>query len=181
LVLWLQGQLGSPLTSGSFSNRTVLNLLGLVKRSVYEPARSTDTLLQEFIVRGPNAADVAIVYESIALYRWHQAQGKPYQIFYPDPTIETTATAAILREKVKGQTAQAARTFLRFLRQPEQQAVFVAFGFRPSIDGLDLRTVPESPWAENIPGAIVNLSVQSVPPPLPEVIQPLIQAWQQIQ
>jgi ABC-type molybdate transport system substrate-binding protein len=181
LVLWLQAQLGAPLTSGSFSNTTVLELLGLIKRSVYEPSRSTDTLLQEFIVRGPNAADVAMVYESIALYRWHQAQGKPYQIFYPDPTIETTATAAILRQKVNSKTAQAARTFVKFLRQPEQQAVFVAFGFRPSIEGMDLMTVPESPWAENIPGAIVNLSVQSAPPPLAEVIQPLIQAWQQIQ
>jgi len=181
LVLWLQARLGSPLTAASFSTPSVLDVLGVVKRSVYEPARSTDTLLQEFIVQGPNAADVAMVYESIALYRWNQAQGKPYQIFYPDPTIETTATAAILRQAVKGQTAQAARTFLDFLRQPEQQTVFVEFGFRPTLEGIDLKTVPGSPWAQNIPGAMPNLTVQSAPPPLPEVIQPLIQTWQQVQ
>lgn len=180
LALWLQARLGAPVTSASFSNPSVLDWLGLVKRSIDEPARSTDTLLQEFIVRGPNAADVAMVYESIALHRWNQAQGKPYQIFYPDPTIETTATAAILRKNVNRRTAQGARTFLNFLRQPEQQSVFVAFGFRPTIEGIDLRTVPGSPWAQNIPGAIANLSVQSAPPPLAEVIQPLVQAWQQV-
>ncbi len=181
LTLWLQSKLGGPLSAASFTDSTALDLLGLVKRSVYEPSRSTDTLLQEFIARGPNAADMAIVYESIALYRWQQTQGKPYQIFYPDPTIETTATAAILRQDVNAKTAQAARTFVDFLRQPEQQAVFVAFGFRPSLEGIDLSTVPESPWAKNIPGAIVDLSVQSTPPPAADVTQPLVQAWQQAQ
>ncbi|MFZ9738640.1 MAG: substrate-binding domain-containing protein [Prochlorotrichaceae cyanobacterium] len=181
LTLWLEARLSGPLTSASFSNPVALDLLRLVKRSVYEPARSTDNLLQEFITRGPNDADVAIVYESIALYRWSQTQGRPYQIFYPDPTIETTATAAILRQGVNRKMAQGARTFVNFLRQPEQQTVFVTFGFRPVLDSVDVMSVAESPWNQNIPGAIANVSIQSAPPPLPEVILPLVQAWEQAQ
>jgi hypothetical protein len=79
-------------------NPQVQALFGLVKRSVYQPPRSTDILLQEFITRGPNDADIGMVYESIALHRWDQSnriQGRPYEILYLNPTIETVSTAAI--------------------------------------------------------------------------------------
>ena len=101
MSLWAQSKTGGNLNSTTFNNSAVESLFGLVKRSVYQPPRSTDILLEEFIAKGPNDADVATVYESIALHRWEQArktQGKPYQIYYLNPTIETVSTAAIVRK-----------------------------------------------------------------------------------
>ncbi|MCY7386340.1 MAG: hypothetical protein LH628_28010 [Microcoleus sp. CAN_BIN18] len=51
---------------------------------------------------------------------WKQSnstQGKPYQISYLNPTIETVSTAAIVRRGVDGGKAQAARKFLDFVAQ----------------------------------------------------------------
>ncbi|MEL6326610.1 MAG: substrate-binding domain-containing protein, partial [Cyanobacteria bacterium J06626_23] len=74
LSLWTQAEAGGgSLDQGDFGSNDVQALFSLVKRSVYQPPRSTDTLLQEFIARGPNDADIATVYESIALHRWDQA------------------------------------------------------------------------------------------------------------
>jgi len=74
LSLWALSKLGGGTPNSADLNNPAIELLfGTVKRSVYQPPRSTDILLQEFIARGPNDADVATVYESIALYRWQQS------------------------------------------------------------------------------------------------------------
>ncbi|MEM8807117.1 MAG: substrate-binding domain-containing protein, partial [Cyanobacteria bacterium P01_G01_bin.38] len=169
LGLWAQAEVGSAaLKASDFGNGDVQALFSLVKRSVYQPPRSTDILLQEFISRGPNDADIAMVYESIALHRWSQSnvtQGKPYEIFYLNPTVETASTAAIVRREVSGGEAKAARTFVNFLTQPEQQAVFVQHGFRPVNPAVDLQSVPNSPWAKAIPGVEVDPSTQVIAAP----------------
>lgn len=151
LSLWTQSKLGGKLNSTNLSNPSVQSLFGLIKRSVYQPPRSTDILLQEFITKGPNEADAATVYESVAVHRWQQAattQGKPYQIYYLNPTIETTSTAVIVRRDVSTSAGKAATKFLDFLTQPEQQAVFVQYGFRPVNNQVDLKSVPNSPWGK---------------------------------
>ncbi|MEB3358254.1 MAG: substrate-binding domain-containing protein [Synechococcales bacterium] len=182
LSLWSQDELGGgALTANKLTDPDVQNLFGLVKRSVYQPPRSTDVLLQEFIARGPNDADVAIVYESIALHRWEQSattQGKPYQIYYLDPTIETISTAAIVTRDVNRATADAARTFLEFLTAPEQQEVFVQFGFRPAAQNLDLQTVTNSPWADNIPGAQTTPPSTTTATPDQQTLAEVIRLWQ---
>lgn len=176
---WKSG--GGSLNSGNLNQPEILNLFDTVKRSMYNPPRSTDILLQEFITRGPNDADVATVYESIALYRWEQAsmnQGKPYQIYYLNPTIETVSTAAIVRRHVNRNMADSARKFINFIREPEQQAVFVEYGFRSVSSDIDLRSVPNSPWAKNIPGAEVTPPVQTLPVPNRQVINEIQRLWQ---
>lgn len=153
LSLWAESKTGA-LTPTSLNDPDVLAVVELTKRSVYQPPRSTDILLQEFIARGPNDADVATVYESIALHRWSQAQttqGKPYQIYYLEPTIETVATAAIARRAVDASTAKAAQAFIDFLRAPEQQAVFVQYGFRPVAGDIELEAVANSPGPQGFP------------------------------
>ncbi|BAY14973.1 hypothetical protein NIES21_07590 [Anabaenopsis circularis NIES-21] len=181
LNLWTQSKLGGTINVNSFNDSSIQTLFSLIKKSVYQPPRSTDTLLQEFIVRGPNDADVATVYESIVLHRWQQSaatKGKPYQIYYLDPSIETTATAAIVRRDVDAGTAKAAKQFLDFLTQPEQQAVFVQYGFRPVNNNVDLKTVPNSPWSQNIPGAEVKPSVKILPPPDIQTITEIQRQWE---
>lgn len=182
MSLWSQSEVNSSnLSTSDFSNDNVQTLFGLVKRSVYQPPRSTDILLQEFISRGPNDADIAMVYESIALHRWEQSiatQGKPYQILYLDPTVETISTAAIVRRDVGGGEAKAAREFVNFLTAPEQQAVFVQYGFRPMDATVDLNSVPNSPWTKNIPGAMVEPAGQVNALPDRTVVEEVVRQWQ---
>jgi ABC-type molybdate transport system substrate-binding protein len=181
LSLWAQSKLGGTITNASLSNPTIQSLFSLIKRSVYQPPRSTDILLQEFITRGSNDADVATVYESVAVYRWQQAvtsKGKPYQIYYLNPTIETTATAAIVRRDVDAGTASAATKFLEFLSDPQQQAVFVQYGFRPVNSKVDLTSVPNSPWSKNIPGVEVKPIQKFIPPPDAQTLAEIQRLWE---
>ncbi len=183
LGLWAESQLGSSVTASSLNSPNLDALFSLVKRSVYQPPRSTDTLLQEFIARGPNQADVATVYESIALHRWQQSaasQAEPYQIYYINPTVETVSTAAIVRRDVSQNTANAARQFLDFLTAPEQQQVFVQYGFRPVNPAVDIQSTPNSPWMQNIPGAeITPPGVAS--PPDQATLSEIVRLWQRAQ
>ncbi|MBO9999906.1 MAG: substrate-binding domain-containing protein [Cyanobacteria bacterium SID2] len=181
MTLWSQSQLGTQPTSANLNQPDIQSLFALVKRSIYQPPRSTDILLQEFIARGPNDADVATVYESIALYRWEQSQttqGKPYQIYYLDPTIETVSTAAIVTRNVGRGETDAAMKFLDFLAAPEQQAVFVRYGFRPANSNLDLEAVPNSPWTKNIPGTQVDPKSQTTQPPEAQVLREIERLWE---
>ncbi|MFB2836568.1 substrate-binding domain-containing protein [Floridanema evergladense] len=181
LNLWSIAKTGGNL---NLNDPSVTALFGTIKRSIYQPPRSTDILLQEFIARGPNDADVATVYESIALSRWQQSQknqNKAYQIYYLDPTIETVATAAIVRQNVSDSQANAARKFITFLTQPEQQKVFVQFGFRPINNSINLQSVPNSPWNQNIPGVELNPSVKTVPAPNPQTSGEIQRLWQRVQ
>lgn len=181
LNLWTQSKLGGTINNNSFNNPSVQTLFSLIKKSVYQPPRSTDILLQEFITRGTNDADVTTVYESVALSRWKQSntnQSQPYQIYYLNPSVESTATAAILRQNVDSSTANAAKKFLDFLTQPEQQALLVQYGFRPVNNAVDLKTVPNSPWNQNIPGAEVKPPVQTLPPPDAKVITEIQRLWE---
>jgi ABC-type sulfate transport system substrate-binding protein len=182
LSLWVQQKLGGgSLDRSQLGDPQVQTLVNLVKRSVYQPPRSTDVLLQEFIARGLNDADVATVYESIALYRWSQSQtsqGRPYQIYYLNPTIETVSTAAIVRRNVDGGQAKAASTFLNFLTEPAQQAVFVQHGFRPTQAEVQVDQVPNTPWQQNIPGVQVNPKGKIMSPPSRQTVSELIRLWQ---
>lgn len=184
LALWLQHRLGGDrLDSQSLLDPTGQNLLALVKKALYQPAASTDTLLQQFITQGANNADVALVYESTALHRWFQAgtnQGNTYQIYYLDPTLEAVATGVILRPGNGGATVRAGRSFLKFLQEPQQQQVFVTYGFRPTDDTVELTTVPNSPWSAKIPGAQAD-PPGAVEPALETTTRAaLVQAWQQL-
>jgi hypothetical protein len=182
LTLWSEAMLNAPALSPTALNTPpVQALFSQVKGAVYQPPRSTDILLQEFITRGVNDADIATVYESVALHRWDQAgisQNQNYVIYYPDRTVETVSTAAILRPEVSGGEARAARTFLQFLTAPEQQAVFVQHGFRPVDSSVDLEAVPDSPWSQGIPGVEVNPASQVSPPPDRQVVTEVIRLWQ---
>ncbi|MGA1601812.1 MAG: substrate-binding domain-containing protein [Prochlorothrix sp.] len=184
LSLWLQSRLGQDtLDAASLSTTPAQTLLSQLKTALYQPAPSTDTLLQQFITQGPNNADLALVYESIALHRWSQAQvnpGRSYQIYYLDPTLETVATGVVLRPGNGGGQVRAGRSFLQFLQEPAQQQVFATYGFRPVDRNFDLTAVPNSPWAANIPGAQPLPSGRIGAAPDAATRAALVQAWQQV-
>ncbi|MEL6354078.1 MAG: extracellular solute-binding protein [Cyanobacteria bacterium J06627_28] len=136
------------------------------------------------MARGASDADIAMVYESIALYRWSQSQvnqSEPYQVLYPSPTVETVSTAAIVRRDVSRSQANAGRTFIDFLTEPEQQEVFVQYGFRPVTSDVDLPSVSGSPWSENIPGVQIEPNFEVVEAPERAVTEEVIRQWQRSQ
>jgi len=90
------------------------------------------------------------------------------------------ATAAIVRQDVDSATANAARTFISYLTEPEQQKVFVQYGFRPASGGINLQAVANSPWSQNIPGAEVNPPVKTVPAPKEQVLGEIQRLWQRV-
>lgn len=178
LSLWAESKLGG---SNNLNNPAIETLFNTIKNSVYQPPRSTDILLQEFIARGPNDADVATVYESIALSRWQQAKiskNRPYQIYYLNPTIESVATAAIVTQEVGKAKAKAASQFIDFITQPEQQKVFIEYGFRPIDQNIDLKSFPNIPWNQNIPGVEINPQVSIVSTPNNSQLQEIKRLWQ---
>ena len=110
--------------------------IDLWRRALYQPPRSTDILLREFIATGPNDGDLAFVYESIALSRLdesRQRQGAAYTILAPNPSYETVLEAALLEGKAEGRLSDGT-TFIRFLRSDPQQQLLMEWGFR-SHDG----------------------------------------------
>ena len=177
LILWI-----NSLTKGinDLNNPAVESLLKTIKQSVYLPPRSSDILLQEFIARGVNEADVATTYESIAIYRWKQSgmnQGETYQIYYLNPTLESVVTAAIVGRDVGQDQAKAAQEFIEFLREPEQQKIFVQYGFRPVISGIDLASVPNNSWQQNIPEVQLNPPVQTIAEPNLQTVREIERLW----
>ncbi|MBR8832173.1 MAG: hypothetical protein N5P05_002380 [Chroococcopsis gigantea SAG 12.99] len=178
LALWSQS------TGGDLTSPALTDLFKILKKSVYQPPRSTDILLQEFIARGPNDVDVATVYESVALYRQQQSganQKAPYRVYYIEPTVETTATAAIVRQNVSDGQAKAAGDFINFLRQKEQQEVFIKYGFRPVIAGIKIESVTHNPWSGNIQGIEVTPSVTIGSPPDSATLGEIQRLWERSQ
>ena len=182
LSLWAQAKLGGASPQKSNINQPkIQSLIALVENSVYQPPRSSDILLQEFITRGPNEADVGTTYESIALTRWsqsEQSQGTPYQIYYLNPTIESEVTAVILQREVNNSQINVAKKWVSFLLQPQQQETFVQFGFRPVDQEIDLKSVSDSPWRENIPGAQIQPTGRVFPPPDTQLSGEIQRLWQ---
>lgn len=183
LNLWAKNRLNSnTLTVNNINNNEIIELFTLIKKSVYQPPRSTDILLQEFIVRGANDADVATVYESIALYRWSQAKqrtNQSYQIYYPDPTIETTITGAILRQNINKKEAKSAEKFINYLREQEQQIIIAKYGFRPIID-VDLENLKESPWSDLNSGVKIEPNVSIKQSPEYHLINEINKIWNRV-
>jgi ABC-type molybdate transport system substrate-binding protein len=182
LGLWLESKLKqTQLSSADLNTPTAQSLIGLVKRSVYQPARSSDILLQEFVAKGANEADIATDYESVALYRWNQSkvsQSQPYRIYDISPTVETTATAAVVRRNTNEDTAKAAQKFLDFVAQPEHQTVLVQYGFRPIDPTIQIESVPNSPWRLGIPGANSKPSTPVIDSPALQTLQEIGRLWE---
>ena len=64
------------------------------------------------------------------------------------------------------------------MTEKPQQEIFVKYGFRPIINSLDLKSVPESPWSENIPGAEVNPAGQSEVTPDSQILEEVKRLWE---
>jgi ABC-type molybdate transport system substrate-binding protein len=160
------------MTVDLWSRSTTLDksaLFKLIPADVERP-RSTDTLIQEFATTKDSNA--AIAYESSAIYRFSQAevgQKMPYQIYYPNPTLQTEITAVVVPGE--GKLMKASQNFIDFLKAEKQQKTLAKYGFRPASDrNLD------KDWGRGIPGIKADPQVQisTIDP----AIDKLIESWE---
>ncbi|QUY41800.1 substrate-binding domain-containing protein [Acaryochloris marina] len=184
LSLWLSHKLQkSSLQTADLNGPTAQSAVSTLKRSIYQPARSSDILMQEFVARGANDADIITNYESVALNRWQQSkvsQGQPYQIYEINPTVETKPTAAIVRRQVDEPMAKKARDFIEYLSQPDQQKVFIEYGFRPVHPDVKLENNATALWKQNT-GVLLKPKAQVVDPPAVTVLRELGRLWERSQ
>ncbi len=184
LSLWLSHKLQkSSLQTSDLSSPKAQSALTTIKRSIYQPARSSDILMQEFVARGANDADIITNYESVALNRWEQSkvsQGQPYQIYEINPTVENKPTAAIVRRQVNAQTAQKAREFIQYLSQPNQQKVFIQYGFRPVNPDVKLEDNATTLWQQNT-GILLKPKAQTIDSPSVDVLKEVGRLWERSQ
>ena len=184
LSLWLSHKLQkSSLQAADLNNPTAQSAVSTLKRSIYQPARSSDVLMQEFVARGANDADIITNYESVALNRWEQSkvsQGQPYQIHEINPTVENKPTAAIVRRQVDEQTAKKARDFIDYLSQPDQQKVFIQYGFRPVHPDVKLEDHATALWQQNT-GIKLKPQAQIIDSPTVPVLKEMGRLWERSQ
>jgi hypothetical protein len=59
--------------------------------------------------------------------------------------------------------------------------VFVQYGFRPVAGNLDLQSVPNSPWSQNLPGVQINPPGQVIASPNWETQTEVVRQWERSQ
>ncbi|MEG3850490.1 hypothetical protein QT971_23390 [Microcoleus sp. herbarium19] len=64
------------------------------------------------------------------------------------------------------------------MTEKPQQEIFVNSGFRPIINSLDLKSVAESLWSENIPGAEVNPAAGLEVTPDSKILEEVKRLWE---
>lgn len=184
LSLWLSHKLQkSSLQVADLNSPTAQSAVSTLKQSIYQPARSSDILMQEFVARGANDADIITNYESVALNRWEQSkvsQGQPYQIYEINPTVENKPTAAIIRRQVNEKTAQKARDFIEYLSKPNQQKVFIQYGFRPVHPDVKLEENATALWQQNT-GISLKPKAQIMDSPSVDVLKEVGRLWERSQ
>jgi Bacterial extracellular solute-binding protein len=131
---------------------------------------------------GPASFDVVTTYEHLALVKLAEGapQGRPLELYYPNPTLRSDHPFAILRS-ASAEQAAAAQLFRDFLLSADQQRLTLAYGFRPSSSSVHLTDtgVAGNLFTKSIPGVQVALQSAIAPPPGDDVVDALIAEWQQ--
>ena len=64
---------------------------------------------------------------------------------------------------------------------PQQQEVFVKYGFRPVSLDANIENVANSPWREDIPGVETEPNTTVVESPERSVVEEVVRQWQRSQ
>jgi len=145
---------------------------------------STGTLMNAMVQRGWSTYDVILVYESVALDRLKQADGRwgPLKVVYPKYNLWNDNPYYVL--DVPWSTSEhrkAAQAFVDYLLSPPVQQQAMQHGFRPANVNVATRG-PDSPFEKyaaagilaDVPGAFCD-------PPRADVIEGLLLGWQRSQ
>jgi hypothetical protein len=145
---------------------------------------STGTLMNAMVQRGWSTYDVVLVYESVAIDRLRQANGRwgPLTVVYPRYNLWSENPYYILNVPWNSPAQRAAaQAFLDYLLSEPVQTQAMAHGFRPANVNVSTKGA-DSPFEKyqsvgfrsDVPGAFCD-------PPSANVLEALLLAWQRSQ
>lgn len=148
----------------------------------FEP--STGTFMTDMVRFGPSKYDIAVVYESIAISQLANAEGRwgKLRVYYPATTVWSDHPIGVLKgDWVTPAQAQAARTYVAFLRSRDQQKRALTYGFRPADTSVPIMSAEgQNPFtALAAQGVTVDVPPAAEPPPGP-VVRNLMMMWQRV-
>jgi Ca-activated chloride channel family protein len=137
---------------------------------------STASLAKSMVANGPFWASVASVYESLVIVANSQAGSNRtrYQAIYPQATFSSNMRAILPSGPwISDQEKEAAEKVIEFIRLPETQQIATDLGLRPGIPGVALGSKFSAEYGVN-----PNPTYDSYRPPQPEVVEAMLQSWQ---
>jgi Ca-activated chloride channel family protein len=137
---------------------------------------STGSLARSMVQNGIYWASVGSVYESLVIEANSNPNNQtPYQAVYPKTTFSSNMRAILPNAPwVSPEEKEAAEKIIEFMRTPETQAIAVNLGLRPSIPGVALGNKFSPQFGVN-----PNPTYESYRPPQPEVVEAMLQSWQE--
>ncbi len=114
-----------------------------VMRGVPKLGSSSRDIVTDMIRFGPSRYDVSMVYESVALSEFDNADGRGaiLKVYYPTPTVWSDHPAALITAAwVAEPQRQAAREYLAYLRSEPVQRRALDYGFRPADTSVKIVT-----------------------------------------
>lgn len=141
---------------------------------------STGDLMRKMVQRGPSSYDAIFVYESVAIDRLKQAEGRygPLKIAYPSYNIWNDNPYYVLDVPWSSpEQRKAANAFLDFLLTPRVQHEALVHGFRPADTSIPINEA-QSPFV-NYAASGLQIKFPGIlcDPPRPEAIENLLHTW----
>jgi len=150
-----------------------------IQEKVTRYGKSTGSLAKAMVANGPYWASVGSVYESSVIEANSEGSSPNsntrYEAVYPKATFTSNMRAILPNAPwVSEAEKAAAEQVIEYLRSPEIQAIATDLGLRPGVPGVPLsaKFAPEF-------GVEPNPSYDSYRPPAPDVVDAMLQSWQQ--
>lgn len=181
----------SGLSVADVTDQKFIEWLGQIESTVPQFGESTGTFMNEMVLKGPGAYDMAFVYENLAIGqvdaqssngRIEQAegrQGQPLHIYYPPATIMSDHPYAVLSAPwVTPDQRAAAILFRDFLLGRDQQQQALIYGFRPADPNVAISSGdPSNPFTRYQKYGVQVQIDQQVESPPAQVISELLEVW----
>lgn len=177
-----QGLGGAELTSADFQ-RFLRSIEGGLATQMAQLVDSTGNLMVDMVRFGPSRYDCICVYEATAIDQLRQAEGRwgKLRVVYPKYNFWCDNPYYVLNVPWSSPAQRdAAQRFLAYLLSEPVQARAIDHGFRPANTNVPTNG-PDGPWVKYAGyGVRPDLPGQICAPPRAEVINGLLNRWQQI-
>ena len=148
-----------------------------IQSKITRYGHSTSSLAKSMVANGPFWASIGSVYESsvIAANAQKPAGQPPYKAVYPKATFTSNMRAILPKAPwVSDKEKEAANKIIEYLRSPEVQKIATELGLRPGVPGIPLGSSFSPAF-----GVDPNAKYDSYRPPKPEVVEAMLESWQQ--
>lgn len=148
-----------------------------IQQKVTRYGASTGSLAEAMVENGPYWASVGSVYESSVIEANLERDPNQNQFVavYPEATFTSNMRAILPNAPwVDAREREAAQQVIEFFRTSEIQQIATEFGLRPGIPGVDLGNKFSAEF-----GVTPDPKYDSYRPPQPEVVEAMIDSWQQ--